>query len=102
MEKTKYTIYRHNRKEYLRFETVERYFFFFKKTVYRFIPRKHLYNSKGKKIHKWSIKMFPSEMSSYYEHLLISGNSNERNSFIEKYPHIQLYLNELNTFIKFY
>jgi len=102
MELTEYTIYKHNNKAYLRFESTERFLWFFKKQVYRFIPRKHLYNSKGKKIRKWTIHMFPTEMSTYYEHLLVCGNKNEREKFIEKYPHIQLYLNELNTFIKFY
>ena len=102
MKQTEYTIYRFNNDEYLRFESIERNIFGFKKTVYRFIPRKHLYNSKGNKIRKWTLKMFPTEMSSYYQHLLICGNTNERERFIEKYPYIQLYLNELNTFIKYY
>lgn len=102
MELTEYTIYKYNNKSYLRFETTERFLWFFRKPVYRFIPRKHLYNYKGKKIRKWSMNMFPTEMSSYCEHLLINGNTNERERFIEKYPHIQLYLNELNSFIKTY
>lgn len=102
MELTEYTLYKYDGQEYIRFESIERSFFGGKKPVMRFIPRKMVFDMKGKRIKKWKISMFPKEVNSVNKQLLIYGNKNEKSDFIERYPNIQQYLNELNTFVVYY
>jgi hypothetical protein len=102
MELTEYTIYKYDSKEYIRFESVERNFLGMKKTVMRFIPRKMAFDMKGRRIKKWKYNMFSTEVNKVNKHLLICGNKNEKSDFIERFPNIQQYLNELNTFTTFY
>ncbi len=102
MELTEYAIWKYDKQEYLTFQNEEKTFWGSKKLVTRFIPRKLIFDMKGKRIKKWKFSMFPKEVNSINKHLLICGNKNERERFIEKYPHIQLYLNDIKTFIKFY
>ena len=102
MELTEYTIYKYDGQEYIRFESIEKSFFGGKKEVMRFIPRKTVFDMKGRRIKKWKFSMFPTEVNSVNKHQLICGNKNQKGDFIERYPNIQQYLNELNTFVIYY
>lgn len=102
MELTEYTIYKYDGQEYVRFESIEKNIFGGKKIVMRFIPRKMIFDMKGKRIKKWKFSMFPKEVNSVNKHLLICGNKHEKSDFIERFPNIQHYLNELNTFSIYY
>jgi hypothetical protein len=102
MNLTEYTIYKYDNQEYIRFESIERNIFGVKKSVMRFIPRKTVYDLKGRRIKKWKFNMFSTEVNRENKHQLICGNKNEKSDFIERFPNIQQYLNELNTFTTFY
>ena len=102
MNLTEYTIYKYGKQEYIRFESIERNIFGVKKSVIRFIPRKMAFDMKGRRIKKWKFSMFPTEVNRENKNLLICGNKNQKGDFIERFPNIQQYLNELNTFTTFY
>ena len=102
MNLTEYTIYKYDKQEYIRFESIERNIFGVKKSVIRFIPRKMAFDMKGRRIKKWKFSMFPTEVNRENKNLLICGNKNQKGDFIERFPNIQQYLNELNTFTTFY
>lgn len=97
MEQTEYTIFRYDGKEYLRFESHEKNFLGVKNVVMRFIPTRSMYDENGNRIKKWTVKKFPKQINMYNKNRLIYGNQNLKNHFIENYPDIKMYINDLNS-----
>lgn len=97
MELTEYTIYKYDGREYIRFESIERNIFGIKKSVMRFVPTKTMIDENGKRIKKWKISMFPKEVNRFNKYRLVAGGLNFREDFEDRYPNIQMYLNDLNS-----
>ena len=97
MELTEYSIYKYDGKEYIRFESIETNFFGKKKTVMRFVPTKRMFDDKGKRVKKWKLSMFPTEVNRFNKYNLVAGGLNFREDFEDRYPNIKLYLADLNS-----
>ena len=102
MELTEYTIYKYDGKEYIRFESNERNIFGMKKTVMRFVPTRTMYDGNGRRVKKWKINMFPTEVNRFNKYRLVAGGLNFREDFEDRYPNIQMYLNDLNSLALIY